>query len=205
MNTTATARLHRLLTAAALLALTGSAALAQAPAAPATTTPAATTPTAPGAVAAADKPKPMAPNDKKFLKDAGKSIYFELQLADLVKTGAKEEGTKKYGELVNRELNKAWTALGEIAKAKGETLPAELTGGDKGAVERLKKSKDEAFDKFFFREFVKEAKSLERDFTSASKTAVDPEIKNFAVNYMAIVKGHVNDGEKAEKAVGKKP
>ena len=204
MNTIpAPAHLHRLLTAAALLALTGSAAFAQvpSPAAPATT---ATTTTAPGG-AAADKPKPIAPNDKKFIKDAGKSIYFELQLADLVKTGAKEEGTKKIGELVNRELNKAWEALGTIAKAKGETLPAELTGGDKSAVERLKKSKDEAFDKFFFREFLKEAKSLERDVTSASKTAVDPDIKSFAVNYLAIVKGHVTDGEKAEKAVGKKP
>ena len=198
----APAHLRRLLTAAALLALTGAAAFAQAPAAP---PPAATTTTGLGGAAAADKPKPIAPNDKKFIKDAGKSIFYELKLADEVKTGAKEEGTKKFGELVNKELNKAWEALSELAKAKGETLPTELSGGDKGAAERLKKTKDDAFDKFFFREFMKEAKGLERDFTSASKTAADPDIKSFAVNYLAIVKGHVNDGEKAEKAVGKKP
>ena len=204
MNTiSAPAHLHRFLTAAALLALTGSAAFAQAPV-PATTPPAATTATGLGG-AAADKPKPIAPFDKKFIKDAGKSIFYELKLADEVKTGAKEEGTKKFGELVNRELNKAWEALSALAKEKGETLPAELSGGDKGAAERLKKTKDEAFDKFFFREFMKEAKGLERDFTSASKLAVDPDIKSFAVNYLAIVKGHVTDGEKAEKAVGKKP
>ena len=206
MNTiSAPAHRHHLLTAAALLALTGSAVLAQVPAPGAPAAPASTaTTTAPGG-AATDKPKPLAPSDKKFIKDAGKSIYFELQLADLVKTGAKEEGTKKIGELVNRELNKAWEALGTIAKAKGEALPTELTGGDKGAVERLKRAKDEAFDKFFFREFLKEAKSLERDVTSASKTSADADIKNFAVNYLAIVKGHVTDGERAEKAVGKKP
>lgn len=201
MNTIpASAHLRRFLTTAALLALAGSA-FAQALAAPATTTP----PAAPGAGAAADKPKPLAPNDKKFIKDAGKSIFYELKLADEVKTGAKEEGTKKFGELVNKEMNKAWEALSELAKAKGETLPTELSGGDKGFAERLKKAKDEAFDKLFFREFLKEAKSLERDFTSASKMSADADIKNFAVNYLAIVKGHVNDGEKAEKAVGKKP
>lgn len=201
MNTNpASIRLH-LLTAATLLALTGSAAVAQAPVAPATTPPA--VPATGGA--ATDKPKPLAPNDKKFIKDAGKSIFYELKLADEVKLGAKEDGTKKFAELVNRELNKAWEALSTVAKEKGETLPAELSGGDKSSAERLKKTKDEAFDKFFFREFMKEAKSLERDFTAASKTAVDPEVKNFAVNYLAIVKGHVNDGEKIEKGLGKKP
>ena len=203
MNTiSAPAHLHRLLTAAALLALTGSAAFAQVPAPGA---PAATTTTGLGGGAAADKPKPLAPNDKKFIKDAGKAIYFELQLADLAKTGAKEDATKKFGELVNTELHKAWDALGTIAKEKGETLPTELTGGDKGAAERLKKTKVEGFDKLFFREFLQTAKGLERDVISASKTAGDADIKNFAVNYQAIVKGHVTDGDKLEKNVGKKP
>ena len=202
MNTTTPVHFRRFLTAAALLALTGSAALAQALA---TTPPTATTTTGLGGGAAADKPKPLAPNDKKFIKDAGKAIHFELQLADLVKTGAKEDGTKKFGEQVNTELNKAWVALGAIATTKGETLPTDLTGGDKSAVERLKKTKAEGFDKLFFREFLQTAKGLERDVASAAKTAVDADLKNFAANYMAIVKGHVTDGEKIEKTVGKKP
>ncbi len=197
----ASTRLHRFLTAAALLALTGSAAFAQVPAPGA---PAATTTTGLGGGAAADKPKPLAPNDKKFIKDAAKAIYFELQLADLAKTGASDP-TKKFCEQVNTELHKAWDALDTIAKAKGETLPTELAGGDKGAAERLKKTKVEGFDKLFFREFLQTAKGLERDVVSASKTAVDADIKNFAVNYHPIVKGHVTDGDKIEKNVGKKP
>ncbi len=192
--------------AAALLALASSSAFAQAPVAPATTPAVGTTTTAPGGPGAAEKPKPLSPADKKFIKDSGKSIYFELQLVDLVKTTATVEGTKKFGELVNTEMHKAWDALGVIAKDKGETLPTELTGGDKSSVERLKKTKGDQVDKLFFREFLKEAKSLERDFLSVSKSAAgDPDIKNFAVNYLAIVKGHVTDGEKAEKATQKKP
>ena len=196
------AHLRHSLAAAALLVLASPAVFAQAPATPAV----GATTTAPGGTAAADKPKPLAPPDKKFIKDAGKSIYFELQLADSAKTGATSDATKKFAELVNTEMHKAWEALGTIAKEKGEILPAELSGGDKGSAERLKKTKGENFDKLFFREFMKEAKGLERDFLSASKLATgDPDIKNFATNYLAIVKGHVNDGEKAEKASQKKP
>ena len=200
------AHLRHSLAAAGALVLTSSAVFAQAPVAPATTPAVGTTTTAPGGAGAAEKPKPLSPADKKFIKDSGKSIYFELQLVDLAKTGATVEGTKKFGEQVNTEMHKAWDALGVIAKDKGETLPAELTGSDKGSAERLKRTKGDQFDKLFFREFMKEAKSLERDFLSASKnTTGDPDIKNFAVNYLAIVKGHVSDGDKAEKAAQKKP
>ena len=188
------------LAVAALIALTSPAIFAQAPATTPTT---GATTTAPGGTPAA---KPLSPADKKFVKDSGKSIYFELQLADAAKTGANSDATKKFAEQVNTEMHKAWEALGTIAKDKGETIPTELTGGDKGSVERLKKTKGENFDKLFFREFLKEAKGLDRDFLSASKnTASDADIKNFANNYLAIVKGHVTDGEKAEKASQKKP
>ena len=190
----------RSLAAAALLALASPAVFAQLPA----TTPA----TSLGATAPAGTPaaKPLSPADKKFVKDSGKSIYFELQLADTAKTGANSDVTKKFAEQVNTEMHKAWEALSALAKEKGETIPVELTGGDKGSAERLKKTKGENFDKLFYREFLKEAKSLDRDFLAASKSASgDADIKNFATNYLAIVKGHVTDGDKAEKASQKKP
>ncbi len=182
---------------AALLALTGSAAFAQAPA----TTPAAgTATTAPGGTPAA---KPLAPADKKFITDTAKSFYYELQLADTAKTGAKADVTKKFAETVNRDLNKAWPKLGEIATAKGEKVATELSGSDKGKAERLKKMKPDGFDRVFFKEILSEAKSVERDFISAAKSSTDPEIKQFATDYLPSVKLHVSDGDKAEKEAAK--
>ena len=98
----ASAHLRHSFAAAALLVLTSPAVFAQAPVAPATTPAVGATTTAPGGAAAADKPKPLAPADKKFIKDAGKSIFYELELAAAAKTGATEEGTKKFGELVKQ-------------------------------------------------------------------------------------------------------
>ncbi len=190
MNTSLPSAILRHTLAAAVLALTGASAFAQAPA---TTTPAAT----PAA-------KPIPPADKKFLKDVAKSFYLEIQFAEYAKGNAKSEATKKYAVMVNTELNKAWEGLGEIAKAKGEMLPAELTGGDKGAFERFKKMKDDGVDKMYFREVLKEAKGVERDLTSASKTSADPAIKAFAAEYLPTVKNHVTEGEKAEKESNKR-
>ena len=182
---------------AALLALTGPAVFAQAPA----TTPAAgTTTTAPGGTPAA---KPLAPADKKFITDTAKSFYYELQLADTAKTGAKADATKKFAATVNTDLNKAWPKLGEIAMAKGEKVPTELSGSDKGKAERLKKTKPDGFDRVFFKEILSEAKSVERDFISAAKSSTDPEIKQFAIDYLPSVKNHVIDGDKAEKEAAK--
>ena len=182
---------------AALLALTGSAAFAQAPA----TTPATgTTTAAPGGTPAA---KPLAAADKKFITDTAKSFYYELQLADTAKTGAKADVTKRFAETVNRDLNKAWPKLGEIATAKGEKVPTELSGSDKGKAERLKKTKPDGFDRVFFKEILSEAKNVERDFISAAKSSADPEIKQFATDYLPSVKNHVIDGEKAEKEAAK--
>jgi len=183
---------------AALLALTHAAVLAQAPAAPGAPA------TTPPAGATAEKPKQLSMPDKKFVKDTAKSFYFELQLSSAAKSGATSEATKKYAELVNKELNKGWEPLGEIAKSHGETLTTELAGGDKSALERLKKNKGDGFDKLFLREILKEAKGVERDFETAAKSATDPAIKAFATNYLAIVKGHVTEGEKAEKESSKK-
>jgi len=182
---------------AAVLALTHSAGLAQAPATPG----AATTPPATGT---AEKPKVMSMPDKKFVKDTAKSFFYEMKLAEAAKGGATSEATKKFAELVNKELLKGWEPLGEIAKANGEILPTELTGGDKSALERLKKIKGDGFDKLFFREILKEAKGIERDFKTAAKSATDPAIKSFATNYLAIVEGHLTEGEKAEKESTKK-
>ncbi len=181
------------LAAIALFALTGTPSFSQDPA------PAATAATAP-----AEKPKPLSAGDKKFIKDVSKSFYFEMQLANSAKANGNSEATKKYGEQVNKELLKGWEELGAIAKEKGEMMPAELQGGDKGSVERVKKAKGDSFDKLFFREILKEAKGVARDFESAAKSANDPGLKQFATTYLAIVKGHVTEGDKAEKESTKK-
>jgi predicted outer membrane protein len=50
----------------------------------------------------------------------------------------------------------------------------------------------------------KEAKRMAQTFETASKSAQDPEIKAFAEKWLAAVKKHSTDVDKAEDEIGKR-
>ena len=180
-------------------------ALAQgtAPAAPGTVPPApGTAPAAPGtAPAATPAPKPLGVSEKNFIKNAAKSINYQLELTKVAKTGVTDEKLAKVRDTVLRDLGKAWEGVKKVAAAGGETVATELTGGDKMDVERLGKLKDDKFAKQWLEDLTKEAKKLDRDFETASKTLQDPEIKTFAANYGPTVRSVFTSAESAEKGL----
>jgi putative membrane protein len=180
-----------------LLAGIQSSAIAQA-----TTTTGATKPAGtPGAGAATEKAKPIAPADKKFVKDAAESIYFELALVEKTKVKAGTDAVKKLGEKMNDDLKKVWEEVATFAQGNNEKMPTELTGGDKSAAERLGKLDGEKFDRQFLTMINKEAKKLSRTFDT--KALQNPELKKVADNYAATLKNHVTEVDKAEKEASK--
>lgn len=183
----------RIFTTTAALALLTASALAQAPAPAAPGAPAAAAPTATPA------PKPLNASEKGFIKNSGKAIYYLVQLAGTAKTTVTDEKLAKLRDTVAKDMNKAWEALSKVAKAQNETLVGELQGADKSTVERLGKQKDDKFVKAWLDELAKESKKLDRDFESASKTVLDPELKTFVANYSAVVRNVFTSSEAAEK------
>ena len=159
------------------------------------TTPPAGTPGA--ATSTTEKAKPIAPADKKFVKDAGESLYYELALVEKTKVKAGTDAVKKLGEKLNQDLKKVWEEVATFAQTNNEKMPTELAGGDKSAAERLGKLDGEKFDKQFFTLISKEAKKLSRVFDA--KSLQSPELKKVAENYGATLKNHVNEIERAEK------
>lgn len=180
----------RSLAASALLL---SSALAQTPAPDAATVPPAAQATPP--------PKPFSPMEKNFIRNAGKSIYYQIQLATAAKTAITDEKLTKIRDTTIRDLNKAWTALSKIAEERGETVASELSGSDKMGIERMGKMKPDKFTKEWLDELSKESKKLDREFESASKSLQDPEMKTFAANYSAIVRNVYTTSDAAEKSL----
>ena len=150
------------------------------------------------------KAKPLAAPDKKFLKDASDTAYYEMSLAEKAKHAAKDETAKKAGETINTELQKVWEELATIATAHDEKLPTELTGGDKMKADKLGKMESGKFDKEFLKILSKEAKRMAQAFETATKSAQDPEIKAFAEKWLPTVKKHDADLDKAEAEIAKK-
>ncbi len=171
---------------------------------PAPGTPAVTT--TPGAPAATPEatppPKPFSPTEKNFIRNAAKSIYFQIQIATAAKNSFTDPKDSKVRlrDTTIKDLNKAWTGLSKIAQTRGETLTGELTGSDKTTVERLGKVKEDKFAKEWSEELAKESKKLDKDFESAVRTLQDTELKTFVSNYTPIVHNVFTSAEAAEKA-----
>jgi len=159
-----------------------------------------------GAVAPAGstaaKPKLLGSADKKFIKDALTSIYFELQLAGKVRTakGKGSEPVKKIGVKLYADLNKAWGDFATVAQARGEKVPDELSGSDKTAIQRLTKLDAAAFDKEFLDLVGKESKKLVRDFEAGAKSIQDAEVKAAAEKWTPLLKRHAEQIEAAAAA-----
>lgn len=155
----------------------------------------------PGTASATEKAKPIAPGDKKFVKDAADSLYYELALAEKTKIKGSTDTVKKLGEKLNDDLKKVWEELATFAQANNEKMPTELTGGDKSAAERLGKLDGDKFDKQLLSVLDREAKKLSRTFES--KSLQSPDLKKIAESYGPTLKSHVTEVEKAEKDASK--
>jgi hypothetical protein len=188
----------RLAAAAAAFSILAAAALAQAPA-PGTP---AGTPPAP----AAEKPKPLSSMDKKFVTDAGKSLFYQLQLHALAKTAITDTTSPvaKFRDTTTGNLNKALESLKNFAQSRGETLPTDLTGTEKSSADRLGKLQEDKFAKHYIGDLAKESKHLATAFEQASKSAQDPELKTWATNYGPMIKTAASAAETAEKGLSAK-
>ena len=188
----------RLAATATVLSILTAAALAQAPAPGAAVAPAGTPP-----APAAEKPKPLSASDKKFVTEAGKSLFYQLQLFTLAKTAIADpkSGPGTFRDRTGGNLNKALESLKKFAQARGETLPTELTGADKSSADRLGKLTEDKFAKPWVADLVKELKHLLLAFDIASKSAQDPELKTWASNYGPTIKAALSSAEDQEKSL----
>lgn len=165
-------------------------------AAPAATAPAATP---------KPKPAPLGDADKRFFKDVSEAILVEQKLAVMgsKKETLGEEG-KKAVKTIENDLKRIWERFATLSTAKGaeSLLVTEVSKSDASKAERVAKAKDDKFEKELFDELGKEAKKTTRLFES--KMLQDPEVKQFASEWAAVVKGHEAAIERAERAAGKK-
>jgi len=174
-----------------------------APAAPGATPPAAGVGAAPTGKSSAEKPKPLGSTEKKFVKDATSSMYVVLESVGKAKDSANTEATKKLGEKLKADLDKVWGDVAGFATANGETLPSELKGADKSAIERLNKADKEKWDKLFLNFAGKEMKKIARVF-EGGKNLQNAELKVIAEKWKPTVSGYDAEITAVEKEIAKK-
>ena len=150
----------------------------------------------------AAKAKPLDSGDKKFVKDALDSMFYELELTGKTKDRMKVEATKTVSNTLKGDLDKVWADVAGIASAHDEKIPTALAGGDKGRAEKLGKTKDK-FDSEFLKLAGSEAGKLAKTFESAAKSGSDPDVKKIAGTWLPTLKDHVTKIDAAEKEAAK--
>jgi predicted outer membrane protein len=148
-----------------------------------------------------EKPKPLPPTDKKFIKDSLDSMYYEMEAIGKAKTNA-SESTKTLSNAMKDELDKIWADVAQVAGDRGENIPDKLSAGDKSKLERLGKA-GEKFDKEYFKIINREAEKLAKTFETAQKSATEPAIKEITTKWTPTLKEHVTKLNTAEKEAAK--
>jgi predicted outer membrane protein len=156
---------------------------------------------------AAETARPMASGDKKFVKDAGDAMIGVLHLTELVirDTSPGGDEIKTASKPLSTDLNTAWGELGTIAQGKGTEMPkTDATGTEKHALEQLKKSPTDKFDKAYLKDLTKETKKLARVTNEGAKQLQDAELKAWAEKWAPGFKAHDEKVAALEKSEGKK-
>jgi putative membrane protein len=133
--------------------------------------------------------------DKKFIREAAEGGMAEVELGRLATEKASNEDVKKFGERMVNDHSKANDELKQIASSKGVDLPNDLSAKDKMLKERLSKLSGDSFDKAYMQNMVKDHRKDVAEFTKESRSASDPEVKQFAGKTLPTLKEHLQKAE----------
>jgi putative membrane protein len=130
----------------------------------------------------------------------------EVQLGQLAQDKAVSDEVKQFGARMVQDHGKSNDELKQVASSKGIQLP---TGPDKKHVQnmqKLQKLSGAEFDREYMKHIVDDHKKDVSEFHKQSKSANDPEIRNFAAKTLPTLQQHlklaqsVNDAIKAGKS-----
>jgi|SRR5436309_11668860 putative membrane protein len=133
--------------------------------------------------------------DKKFIREAAEGGMAEVELGKLATEKASSEDVKKFGERMVNDHSKANDELKQIASSKGVDLPSDLSVKDKMLKERLSKLSGDSFDKAYMQNMVKDHRKDVAEFSKESRSASDPEVKQFAGKTLPTLKEHLQKAE----------
>ena len=158
-----------------------------APAAPATMAP---TPSGSMAATTAGTVK-LSAMDKKFITKAAQGGMAEVQLAQLAQQKSTDDNVKKFAQKMIDDHTPANDKLTQIATAKGDTPPTDLSAADQKMMSKLQGMDGKKFDSTYLKGQVKSHKEMLKLFSDESKKGSDADLKAFADQTIPVVQSHI--------------
>ena len=146
----------------------------------------------------------LAAADRQFIKKAAQGGLAEVQLGQLATEKADSPDVKQFGQKMVDDHGKANDQLKQVASNKGVAIPDKLNAKDAATKARLEKLSGKAFDRAYMRDMVVDHTKDVSEFRTESKTAKDPDVKNFASETLPTLQEHLKQAKSIAPKTGAK-
>lgn len=134
--------------------------------------------------------------DATFVKKAASGGMAEVELGRLASEKASSSDVKQFGQRMVSDHSKANDQLKQVAAEKHVTLPQSISAKDKAVKTKLEALSGDQFDRAYMEDMVKDHKQDVAEFQKASKSAQDPEIKDFASQTLPTLQDHLKEAQR---------
>lgn len=140
-----------------------------------------------------------------FIKTASEVNQGEIALAQLAQQKSQDPEVKNLAQMIQQDHQQAQDKLQSIAQAHGVTLDQGLTRSQKRAEAKLAKLNGTDFDQQYTKDMLEGHVTALNKFQQASQQIQEADVKQYAVDMLPQLQGHLQHSETAAKAVGVDP
>jgi putative membrane protein len=131
-------------------------------------------------------------NDARFVKEVGAGCLAEITIGKLARQKGKDKRIKNFGAMMVKDLTKGHGRLAALAQSKKIALPDTLSLIDKASIDTLAGKSGRAFDQAYLSKIKADYTKALVLFQATSKSAYDPQIKQFAAKNILTIQRHLD-------------
>lgn len=150
---------------------------------------------------AMNKSTELSSSDRKFMEKAAHGGVAEVQMGQLAAKQGGSDQVKQFGQRMVDDHSKLNDQLKQIAATKGVSLPTDMDSSEKREHDKLAKLSGASFDREYMKAMVSDHKKDLSEFESKSKSAKDPDLKNFVTNGTSVIQQHYDLAKSTQAAL----
>lgn len=140
--------------------------------------------------------------DKKFAMMVAQTDLAEIELGNMALQKSSDSQLKQIAQKLVDDHTKTSTAMKEVAAKKGLTVPTETDAKHKALATKLQSESGKDFDKDFLEANSKEHHKVVQAFQKESTDGKDPDIKQFAAQFLPAIQEHTTMIDQAKGQSG---
>jgi putative membrane protein len=137
-----------------------------------------------------------------FVVEVANGNMIEVQLGGLAETKSVNDRVKTFAKMMVKDHMKISKDLQKIATAKNITLPQALSNEAKKDIDRLSNKDKKDFDRSYMNMMVADHRKDISKFEKAAKDCQDPELKNFIMQTLPILRKHLDAANAIDSSFG---